>query len=62
MNPANIIDDKTNINEKLLAKFLERSEASINETKRKIMEPLTKFILKNSQLSPEEKNIQIFLS
>ena len=62
MNPANIIDDKTNTNEKLLAKFLERSEASINETKRKIMEPLTKFILKNSQLSPEEKNIQIFLS
>ncbi|MBQ7612323.1 MAG: hypothetical protein IJU92_04540 [Spirochaetaceae bacterium] len=62
MNPANIIDDKTNINEKLLAKFLERSESSINETKRRIMEPLTTFILKNGQLAPEEKNVQIFLS
>lgn len=62
MNPANIIDDKTHINEKLLSKFLERNEASINETKQKIMEPLTTFILKNGQLAPEEKNVQIFLS
>lgn len=62
MNPANIIDDKTKINERLLAKFLEKSAVSINNTKRKILEPLTSFILKNNQLSPEEKNIQIFLS
>lgn len=62
MNPANIIDDKTKINERLLAKFLARSEASITNTKRKILEPLTGFIYKNSQLSPEEKNIQVFLS
>ncbi len=61
-NPANIIDQKTRINEKFLANVLQKNEKVIHEAKQEILTPLYNFIMKNNALSPEEKNIQLFLS
>lgn len=60
-NPANIIDEKTNINEKFLASVLQQNEKIIYDAKQEILNPLFTFIMKNKALSPEEKNIQLFL-
>ncbi|PIE97683.1 MAG: hypothetical protein CR988_06935 [Treponema sp.] len=62
LNPANIIDEKTHINEKILTQALSKNQNMIYQTKQQILGPLSSFILKNSQLSPEEKNVQLFLS
>ena len=61
-NPANIIDEKTHINEKLLANVLEKNKEELHKTKKEILEPLHNFIMSNSTLEPSEKNIQLFLS
>ncbi len=61
-NPANIIDDKTRINEKFLASILQKNENIISEAKQEILTPLFNFIMKNNSLSSEEKNIQLFLA
>ena len=62
LNPANIIDEKTKINEKFLAHILQKNEKVIYDTKREILNPLFSFIMKNKDFSPEEKNVQFFLS
>ena len=61
-NPANIIDEKTHINDKLLAGVLEQNKEDLYKTKMSILEPLHTFIMKNDSLEPAEKNIQLFLS
>jgi len=61
-NPANIIDEKTHINEKLLANVLEKNKEELHKTKKEILEPLHNFIMSNATLEPAEKNIQLFLS
>jgi len=61
-NPASIIDGKTRINEKYLANVLQQNESMIYEAKQEIVKPLFAFITKNNALSPEEKNIQLFLA
>lgn len=60
-NPANIVDEKTHINEKFLANVLQQNEKIIYDAKQEILNPLFTFIMKNKALSPEEKNIQLFL-
>ena len=62
LNPTSIIDGKTHINQQYLASILKKNEDVIYETKNEILEPLYRFINKNSTLSPEEKNLQLFLS
>lgn len=61
-NPANIIDEKTHINENFLRSVLKKNEQIIFEAKQEILSPLYAFINKNTSLLPEEKNIQLLLS
>jgi hypothetical protein len=61
-NPANIIDEKTHINENFLRSVLKKNEKIIFEAKQEILSPLYTFINKNTSLLPEEKNIQLLLS
>lgn len=62
LNPANIIDDKTRINENFLRSVLKKNEKIIFQAKQEILSPLYSFINKNTSLLPEEKNIQLLLS
>jgi len=62
LNPANIIDEKTHINENFLRNVLKKNEKLISEAKQEILSPLYTFINKNTSLLPEEKNIQLLLS
>lgn len=61
-NPANIIDDKTRINETLLGTMLLDKDKTITNIKQSILAPLHSYISKNSKLMPDEKNIQLLLS
>ncbi|TFG83722.1 MAG: hypothetical protein E4H20_04875 [Spirochaetales bacterium] len=61
-NPANIIDNKTKINESFLQNAIKEKEKDISEIKQTILAPMYAFISKNSSLLPEEKNIQLLLS
>ncbi len=61
-NPANIIDDKTKINEAFLQGVVKEKERVIDEIKQSILAPMHSFITRNSSLLPEEKNIQLLLS
>lgn len=61
-NPANIIDDKTKINEAFLQGVVKEKERAIDEIKQSILAPMHAFIARNSSLLPEEKNIQLLLS
>jgi hypothetical protein len=61
-NPANIIDDKTKINESFLQNVIKEKEHDIGDIKQSILAPMYAFISRNSSLLPEEKNIQLLLS
>ncbi|GAB1433564.1 hypothetical protein MASR2M29_21900 [Spirochaetota bacterium] len=61
-NPANIIDEKTRINETFLQGILKEKEREISEIKQAVLSPMISYIKKNSKLLPEEKNVQILLS
>jgi len=61
-NPANIIDDKTKINDSFLQNALKNKEKEIAEIKQSILSPMCAFISKNSTLLAEEKNVQLLLS
>lgn len=61
-NPANIIDEKTRINDSFLQGILKEKEREISEIKQAVLSPMISYIKKNSKLLPEEKNIQILLS
>ena len=62
LNPANIIDEKTNIRDKYLRSILVKNGKFIDDTRREILAPLYDFINRNESLLPEEKNIQLLLS
>ncbi len=62
LNPANIIDEKTKINEQFLQNALKEKEKDIEEIKRRILSPMYAEISANSNLLAEEKNIQLLLS
>lgn len=61
-NPANIIDEKTKINDSFLQNVIKEKEKDITEIKQAVLSPMISYIKKNSNLLPEEKNIQILLS
>jgi hypothetical protein len=61
-NPANIIDDKTRINDNFLTTVLNDKEKTVTAIKQSILGPMHLFISKNSKLMPDEKNIQLLLS
>jgi len=62
LNPANIIYDKTKINDSFLQSVLKEKEKDLYEIKQQILAPMYAYISKNSSLLPEEKNIQLLLS
>ena len=62
LNPANIIDDKTRINDAFLQSVLREKEKLLLEIKQEILSPMYAYISKNSSLLPEEKNVQLLLS
>ena len=62
LNPANIIDDKTKINDGFLQSVLKEKEKDLLEIKQEILAPMYSYISKNSSLLPEEKNVQLLLS
>jgi hypothetical protein len=62
VNPVNIIDDKTPINDAFLQGILKEKEKDLAEIKEEILSPMYSFISKNASLLPEEKNIQLLLS
>jgi hypothetical protein len=62
LNPANIIDDKTRINDAYLQNVLKEQEKLLLEIKQEILSPMYSYISKNSSLLPEEKNVQLLLS
>lgn len=61
-NPANIIDDKTKLNDAFLQNACKDKERDIDEIKQSVLAPMHSFISRNSSLLPEEKNIQLLLS
>ena len=62
LNPANIIDDKTRINDSFLRSVIKDKEQDINEIKQQILAPMSNIISRNASLLPEEKNVQLLLS
>jgi hypothetical protein len=62
LNPANIIDDKTRINDSFLRSVIKDKEKDINEIKQQILAPMSSIISRNASLLPEEKNVQLLLS
>jgi len=62
LNPANIIDQKTRINETYLQNVLKEKEKDILQIKQQILNPLYALINHNSALLPDEKNINLLLS
>lgn len=61
-NPANIIDDRTKLNDAFLQNACKDKERDIDEIKQSVLAPMHAFISRNSNLLPEEKNIQLLLS
>jgi hypothetical protein len=62
LNPANIIDDKTKINDAFLQSVIKDKGKDLAEIKQQILAPMYAFISKNTALLPEEKNVQLLLS
>jgi hypothetical protein len=62
LNPANIIDDRTRINDAFLQSVIKDKEKDINDIKQQILAPMHSIISRNSALLPEEKNVQLLLS
>jgi hypothetical protein len=62
LNPANIIDDQTRINDAFLQNVLREKSQDVKDIKEEILAPMYSYISKNSALLPEEKNVQLLLS
>jgi len=62
LNPGNIIDEQTNINQSYLEKVLTKNQKLVYEVKQEILAPIFMGIKQNESLLPEEKNIQLFLA
>ena len=62
LNPANIIDEKTRINDAFLQNFLREREGDVQQIKHQILNPLYVLINHNAALLPDEKNIHLLLS
>jgi hypothetical protein len=62
MNPGNIIDEKTKVNDTFISQLLAKNPDLVREIKKEILYPIHDNISTNSGLLPEEKNIQLFLS
>ncbi|MBP5402450.1 MAG: hypothetical protein J6Y36_04750 [Treponema sp.] len=61
-NPAQLIDEKTNIGEIKLRQILSTKNGLIEQTRKAILAPIWKGIMSNKEYSPEEKNVYLLTS
>ncbi|MGN0731997.1 MAG: hypothetical protein ACI4MA_08850 [Treponema sp.] len=61
-NPAQLIDEKTNIGEMKLRQILSTKNGLIEQTRKAILAPIWKAIMSNKDYSPEEKNVYLLTS
>src|SRR5574344_945584 len=61
-NPSHLIDERTNMSERQLRTILQNKEATIQSTRRQILDPIWKSIMTNNDYSSEEKNIYLLMS
>lgn len=61
-NPAQLIDEKTNIGEMKLRQLLSSKNGLIEQTRKAILAPIWKTIMSNVEYSPEEKNVCLLTS
>ncbi|MCR5612979.1 hypothetical protein [Treponema sp.] len=61
-NPAQLIDEKTNIGEMKLRQLLSTKNGLIEQTRKAILAPIWKSIMSNKEYSPEEKNVYLLTS
>ena len=61
-NPAQLIDEKTNIGEMKLRQMLSTKNGLIEQTRKAILAPIWKGIMSNKDYSPEEKNVYLLTS
>lgn len=61
-NPAQLIDEKTNIGEMKLRQILSTKNGLIEQNRKAILAPIWKAIMSNKDFSPEEKNVALLTS
>jgi hypothetical protein len=61
LNPGNIIDDRTTMNDAYLRRVLHGNQDVVAQVKREILGPISSEIRRDTGLLAEEKNIQLFL-
>ena len=61
-NPAQLIDEKTNMGEMKLRQILSTKNGLIEQTRKAILAPIWKAIISNKDYSPEEKNVYLLTS
>ena len=61
-NPAQLIDEKTNIGEMKLRQILSTKNGLIEQTRKAILAPIWKAIMSNKDYSLEEKNVYLLTS
>ena len=61
-NPAQLIDEKTNMGEMKLRQILSTKNGLIEQTRKAILAPIWKAIISNKEYSPEEKNVYLLTS
>ncbi|MCI1209557.1 MAG: hypothetical protein LKF96_08960 [Treponema sp.] len=61
-NPSQLIDDKTEISDKQLRLMLQSKNSEIEESRKTILAPIWKSIMKNDEYSAEEKNIYLLMT
>ena len=61
-NPSQLLDEKTHISESILRSRMENSEKVISEARTEILKPIYESILKDENLTPEEKNVFLLMT
>ena len=61
-NPSQLLDEKTHISDNILRSRMENSEKLISEARSEILKPIYESILKDGNLTPEEKNVYLLMT
>lgn len=61
-NPSQLLDEKTHISDNILRSRMENSEKLISEARTEILKPIYESILKDENLTPEEKNVYLLMT
>lgn len=61
-NPSSLIDRKTAVGEGFLQQALEKNKAVVSSIRQEMLRTLVGDVQANSDLQPEEKNVQLFLA